>query len=416
MKLRLSPPLLEVSPELLWVLSRALAPAGAWTSPPVDPRQAWRLARALDMACRIGWRVPRSQLVTEVGEEIANRFASAYHDAAASAMVINAVAVEVAERLYRAGVAAVLLKSNALVLAGFTQVGARRFTDVDVLVPGDQAQQARALLQADGYSCADRWDGAHQLSSLYHPSRVMVEIHTRVKHMRLARGGGWARFEDLQRAGHLRPLAHPAGAMVPAPAFLAGHALIHGLVHHWRQVGDYPLMRLLGDLDDLSMHWRDESPLAEAVQPWLAAERVEAEGRAVLEVGDLLAPGGDAAGFGRSDRLGDNLFLRHVLASQFDRAYQDAVRAVAIFWVDNNRSWTGALARKVRNRLFLADASMARRYGRGRGRGRQALLRLLRPGELLFKSIVLLARYATYRWRGSEKRSIRVGGSAGSVS
>jgi len=415
MNLRLSPPLLEISPELLWVLTRALAPAAAWPPQPVDPRRAWRLAQRLDLACRIGWRIPRPQLVAEVGEEVASRFTSAYHDAAASAMVINAVAVEVAERLHRAGVAAVLLKSNALALAGYTPVGARRYTDVDVLVAGGQAQRARALLQADGYRCTDRWDGAHQLSSLYHPSRVMVEIHTHVKHMRLMRGGGWAGFEDLQRAGHFRPLAHPTGAMVPAPAFLAGHALIHGLVHHWRQVGDYPLMRLLGDLEDLASHWGDDPPLAEAVQPWLAAEGVEPQGRAVLELLDLLGAGGGTAAAGHIQRLGDNLFLRHVLACQFDRAYQDAVRAVAMLWVDTNRSWIGAMARKVRNRLLLTDASLARRYGPGGGRGRQALLRLLRPVELLFKFFGLLARYATYRWRASKSRTLGLGGSPGSV-
>lgn len=409
MNLRLIPPFVEMTPALQWVLTRAFAPVKAWPSAPVDGQLAWRLAAALDLACRIGFRVPREQLVGDLGKAVADRFGSEYHDAAASAMVVIAVAVQVVERFRGAGLPAVLLKSNALTLAGFTKVGARRFVDVDVLVPRRRAREAYSLLLESGYRATDQRDGAHQLASVFHPSGVMVEIHNQVKHMRMHCGGAWVDFEDLERAGHVRLLSNPAGILVPSPAFLAGHTLIHGLVHHWRQVGEYPLMRLLGDLGDIAGHWEGSLSLVEAVGPWLAAEAVSAEGQAVFEALQLLGAIGGAAAPARLDELSSNLFLRHVLASKYNGAYRNAVRAAAIFWVDRNRSSTLALVRKLRNRLFLSDASMTRRYGPQCGRVQQALLYFWRPFELFGKLCALLFKYGSYRRRSLQRRSISVG-------
>ncbi len=321
-------------------------------------------------------------------------------------MVINAVAVEVAERLDASRVAFVLLKSNALFLAACTMLGARRCMDVDVLIPSNRVHEVRALLLAGGYRAAKGRDGAHQLSPLFHPSGVMVELHTLVKHMRLTPGGGWVCLEDLERAGHLRPLPKFGAGFIPSPSFLAAHALIHGLVQHWRQVGDYPLLRLLGDVEDLSRQWENGSPLAESVSPWLAAEAVEAEGRAVFDALDFLANASSAATPDTREKLANNLFLRHVLASRYDAAYRDAVRAAAIFWVDSNRSRTVALARKIRNRLFLTEESTIRRYGPRKGPVGRVLLRLWRPLELVGKSFALLLKYWEYRFRSLDKRSI----------
>lgn len=408
MKLRLLPPRVEVSPELLWVLTRAFAPLLPWKGSHVEPAAAWRLAEAFDLSCRIGWRVPPGQLFAELGEEIAARFAERYHAAAASALLINAVTSEVMERIIQTGLPVVLLKSNALVLSGLTAVGARRFTDLDLLVPAGRAREVSSLLSGQGYRGSRHRDGAHQLSSLFHPTGVMVEIHTRVKHMRLGRGEGWVRLEDLESKGLLRALAGLAGGWIPSLEFLAGHALVHGVVQHWRQVGDYPLMRLLADLQDIEAKWEGSVPLEQAVVPWLAAEEAEVEGQAVMDLLRQLGAGAHGSGEEPSGKLGENVFLRHVAALRYDRAYQDAVRAAAALWVDTNRSRAVALARKVRNRLFLLPASVDRRYGARPTRFRRVLVHLWRPLDLLGKLFWLLARYARYRWRSLDRRSIRI--------
>lgn len=408
MKLLLVPPQVEVSPELLFVLTRAFSPLTPRGGGTVDPRRVWKLAEALDLSCRIGWRVPRVQLVQELGEDVATLFASRYHDAATSATVINAVTSEVVRHINQAGVPAVLLKSNALVMSGLTGVGARRFIDIDILVPAASAREVHCHLVAQGYRGGRHRDGAHQLSSLFHPAGVMVEIHTHVKHMRLAHGEGWVRFEDLESKGLLRPLPGMAGVRIPSLEFLAGHALIHGVVQHWRQVGDYPLMRLLADLADIKAHWEGIVPLEEAILPWLVAEQAEVEGQAVTNLMRQLGAGVPWRDGEQIRKLGDNLFLRHVVATRFDQAYQDAVRAAAALWVDTNLSPAEGLARKLRNRLFLSASSMDQRYRSGNRWIPRALFRFWRPFDLLGKFVWLIARYAFYRSRSLEKRTIRV--------
>jgi len=409
-RLPLIPPHVEVTPELLWVLSRAFSPLGSWSGPLPDRGGAWRLAEALDLSCRIGWRVPRTQLAREVGEEVASKFVAGYHDAAASALLIRAVAQEVASELRGAGFEGVLLKSNALALGGITAFGARRFMDVDILVPQQQAHEVRGVLVAKKYRSPRGRDGAHQLSSLFHPTGVMVEIHTHVKHMRLAHGEGWMRFEDLERGGLLHQLPGMAGIWIPSLEFLAGHALVHGVVQHWRQVGDYPLMRLPADLQDIEAGWQASSRLEEAIAPWLAAEKADVEGQAVMDLIRQLGAGVPWDDGNQIRKLGGNLFLRHVVATRFDREYQDAVRAASILWVDANRSHAVALARKLRNRLCLSPSSVRNRYGVREGNWVQILVSLWRPFDLAGKFCWLLMKYLLYRWRWSKERSIAVTG------
>lgn len=404
----MEPPQLEVGAPLAWALSRAFSPLAPWRGPRPAPEEAWEVARGLDVACRIGWRVPRQWLVEEVGEGLAARFLAAYHDTAARAMLVQRVATEVVERLAAADLPCALLKSNALTLGGYTPTGARAFCDVDALVPAQRAGDARQVLLASGFRRGRERDGGHQLAPISHPSGVTVELHTFVKHMRAPGGSGWASLEELRGHNLLCPAGRGDMVFIPVPAFLAGHALVHGLVQHWRQVDDYPLARVVGDLQDIRQRWEGPEPLAEVVQPWLAAEGVEKEGAAALALAETLAatPGEDGAAIGAL--VGENLFLRHVVAVRYDAAYRDAVRAAGALWVDVNRSWTVAFARKVRNRLLLSAPSVERRYGTGRGAWRWLRARCLRPLELLGKLLWLLGRYACYRLGHLERRQVGV--------
>ena len=391
--------------ELLWVLMRAFGTLDWESRRDPNPNEVWRLARDLDIDCRIGWRVVSGRLADELGEEIAGRFVQSYHAAAVEALLANAVAKEISVLAHRAGIQVIFLKSNALLLSGTTAVGARRLADIDVLVLGERYRDLQEVLRGSGFSASGSRDGTHQLSPLLHPSGLSVEVHTCVSHMRLGKGRHWVSARELQEGGWLESLSAPEGYLIPRPEFLAGHAIIHAVVQHWRQVGEYPLLRAVGDLLDLAGSAGSLDQLAEATCPWLARERALREGEAVVALAKALTAEGAPDCSARQRALESNFFLQHTIASMYNMEYRTAVRAAGVFWVDGNRSALVALARKVRNRLILDRKALEARYGPAGNPLRLIAWRIWRPFDLARKAVGFVRGYLRYRFtRGGRGR------------
>ena len=402
---RISPPPLAVTPELEWVLLRAFGPLATECKFTVDPKGTWSLAHDLDLDCRIGWRVGQEQLASELDDDTASLFLESYRGVAVWGLLANSVAKEVAGIAVRAGIELIFLKSNALLLTGISEVGARRLSDVDLLVDKGPSLDMQKMLRQAGYAGSSRNTSAHQLSSLTHRSGIAVEVHTSVRHMRTGRGSRWAQAGDLRKGGWLRPLPGMEGCWVPVNAFLAGHAIVHAVVQHWREVGEYPLLRAVGDLLDLAGSAGSLDQLAEAACPWLARECALREGETVVALAKALTAEGAPDCSARQRALESNFFLQHTIASMYNIEYRTAVKATGVFWVDGNRSALVALARKVRNRLILDREALEARYGPADSPLRLIAWRIWRPFDLARKAVGFVRAYLRYRFaRGGRGR------------
>jgi hypothetical protein len=337
------------------MLLRAFGPAGAPFPGVVDPAAALALARRFE-------------------EETAAGFARERARAAAVGMRLMAEARRVAEVAAGLGIPLACLKFAALEGTGLLAAGSRGACDIDLLAPGDRAEELWRALAAAGYRSSGLPEAEHQLPALAGSQGGVVEIHRHLPGVRLE-GGASATHEALDRAGLLLPLPDlPGRCAAPAPEVLAAHALVHGLGQHGYWPSSYSLLKMVADLLDLGS-------LTDRAAAWVERDVSAAEVAAARGLLRRLEAGEDPAGWtGPEEEL-----LRHVLAGRLDEEYAGSLRLGLFRPQPSERSRPAQLARAVLGAVFLSDAQIDAVYGKPRGRLGYLGRRLARPFDLLLR-------------------------------
>lgn len=332
--LRFHPPRLRPSSDLSWVLHRAFGPPDASLSPPAAPGQTLDLARDLDLLGRIASRVPGPRLRQDLGHDAFETVLDERRSIAAWALRVLRTARIVAEAADPLDLPVAFLKGAALHLAEHTPIAARNASDVDVLVPADRAQALHAALVARGFCSPGPSGSAHHLAPLVREDALPVEVHLRIPGCPLP-GSGPATHDSLDRAGLLRPLADlPGRARVPVPAFLAAHALVHGIEDHGFGPDRYPPLRMVCDLADLVSTSAADAPTRSAIRRLVGPEVSPLEFQAALDLVERLARGNPPTA---SDRTPECRLLAHLVAGALDDDYRDALRLRQIAWLFRHR-------------------------------------------------------------------------------
>jgi len=332
--LRFHPPRLRPSPDLSWVLHRAFGPPDASPSPPADPGRALDLARDLDLLGRIASRVPAPRLRQDLGHDAFEAALDERRSIAAWALRVLRTARFVAEAAETLDLPVAFLKGAAMHLAEHTPIAARCASDVDVLVPADRAATFHSALVARGFRSPGPSGSAHHLAPLVRDDALPVEVHLCVPGCPLP-GPDPATHDSLDRAGLLRPLGGlPGRARVPAPAFLAAHALVHGIEDHGFGPDRYPPLRMVCDLADLVSASVSDAPTRAAVRRLVGPEVSPLEFQAALDLVERLARGNPPTA---SDRTPECLLLAHLVAGALDDDYQEALRLRQVAWLLRHR-------------------------------------------------------------------------------
>ncbi|MEP6833626.1 MAG: nucleotidyltransferase family protein [Gemmatimonas sp.] len=144
-------------------------------------------------------------------------------------MRIDAQTIAVTSRLNDASISWALLKGQArrAAIARFPNADARQVSDVDLLVPKDQAQQAWQLLVAAGFRRVIdgpvEWSADHHLPTLIDDNNVAVELHTTTS-MAIAPEEAWRRVTTEAVAVEWSEIQ----TTVPSATELVWQALAHG--------------------------------------------------------------------------------------------------------------------------------------------------------------------------------------------
>ncbi len=353
------PPSGETSPEVAWLLRAAL---GSHPGPAPEGRDEviWRLAGRLGVQARIGSR--SAPAAGELSADLAARFAEARRRATATAMLYEAIALELARLAVRRGAPLVFLKGYALVAAGWVAPGSRSFADLDVLAPRAAAEALRADLLERGYRSWPVPANDQHLAPLEAPRGGALDLHFRLRGVQIGEQG-WASAEELIRSGRWRRLEElPGDCRVPDRGLTAAHLLAHGVEQHGLKPHTYPLLRMVADLVDLMPDdeaWerfgRQDFPL---VRQAVSTQELEAvRGLATDLLADRLPASGAPA-----------LLLAHLLAGASDPPYLRSLR--------RRQLWARLREARRGGRLlgYLAR-KLAERSGRGDGSGAPLRLR-----------------------------------------
>ena len=205
---------------------------------PREKSQEWRtlseapdLLRLLEYEGAELWVYRR---LRALGIESAPAFDQALREAAHRGTIltlrIDDAAAAVLTAFRDAGIPCVLIKGQARRAAAsiYPWADARTSSDVDLLLPADQARQGWDLLTDSGYTHASEpthsWAGLQHLPPVWNERRVAVEIHTSSS-PHVTASEAWARATD--RANQLNWMGLPV--IVPSATELLWHGLSHAL-------------------------------------------------------------------------------------------------------------------------------------------------------------------------------------------
>ena len=394
--IRFSPPPVPVSPELRWVLLRALGPSGESAPTGIDGQAALDLADRLDLTHRIGARQPAAVLHRELGPRLAGRIFARHETVRRWAQGLAALSERVAARAADLGVPAAALKFLALRLEGLAPDGLRRAGDLDILVPARDVKRLAEGLREIGLRELDFPPEEHALA-LGDPEERGVEIHRHVPGVSTDTAGQPATYESLDRAGLLQRHA-PSGFLLPRRDVLAAHLAVHGLVQHGWSPLAYPLFRMVCDLADLCI--APGTSLLEDARRWTTSQlgRDELEGLACLAARLRSADPALLAEAAAGDPA--RLLLRHFVAGALDPDYQESLRLRA--FAESARK--GGLLRHLLRAAWPTEAQLDLLYGPASHPASRLRRRLYRPLDLILRA----ARYAVaalrHRWRAGLER------------
>jgi hypothetical protein len=197
----------------------------------------WAAVAGLARAHDVGWWVMRALPPVVVPEAVRAVLAGGVRDVALDALAGARQLAELIRVLADAHVRAVAYKGPALAADVHGDAGARRFTDLDLLIAEADRDRAVAAARAAGYVSPagytpreervySRWEGATQLAR---GADWPVELHWRCQAPRY--GGPQDPADVVARA---RPCALGGDSVpVPSPEDLTVLLALHGVKHAW---------------------------------------------------------------------------------------------------------------------------------------------------------------------------------------
>jgi len=386
---RFHPPSFTLSAELRWVLARAFGPCdGSPPSGPLELQVAIEVAGALQLASRIASRQPEGRLAAEVGGELALLLQRRRRQDAARETAIDAGLGRVASHLDAHRLPFAPLKLAALMRGGYLAAGSRGGADVDILVPRSRISELREVLLKEGYRQSALGEPEHQLPSFFDPTGCMVEVHLVVLGVRIAESRRSAGYENLDRSGLLQSCEGPQGVLsMPKREVLAAHALAHGLAQHGARPGDYPLFRMVADLQDLGATGSEGDPVLAPVPAWLERTVKPDLVAAVAELIRCLSGPDPLPAEGPWLHSPAGILLRHFAAAALEPRYRRAL-ALAVLeprLSDHGAAWV--LSSTLFRALYPSRAALAALYGPNRSWPRLLGQRLWRPIDLAVRLV-----------------------------
>lgn len=379
-----APPRVTYDRDLRWVLARAFGPVAARSGDVASGDAAAALAERLDLAARIGARVPLPTLQMELGEAGAERCRLANRRAVALSLRQQELVGRVADVAHTLGLPIVLLKGAALLLGGHAPAGARAVADLDVLAAGGAAESLQTALRRHGFApCGEAYE--HHLAPLA-SDLGMVEVHRVLWGVCLHDRRQSASLEELAAAGLLRPApGFAAGVWLPVPSSLAAHAVLHGLVQHGLAPAAYPALRVLADLLDLGL--ADGTVSLAAVSPLVGRYVTPSELAVLVALCRVLAAGDldslvDAPADGAPRRL-----LDHLVAGQLDGAYARSLKRRLLERPFSDLPAAAARRAALRHALFPSRSELDALYGGPSGGFVRLLRRLRRPSDVALRAL-----------------------------
>ncbi len=382
---RFDPPAAEPSSELVWVLARAFGPVDTPRDDRVDRAVLFDLAERLGLTERIGARIPASVLYVEVGEMAAAEFAQAHGDAAALELASSGLCRKLGALGRELGLPIIVTKGAALRESGVTATGSRQACDIDVLTIASRLDDLYEALVCEGYRVSGMRAAEHELDALFHPSGLMVEIHRYLRGVRIA-GDRSATADDLLDNGLCRGSeSDPGGVLVPESQVLLAHVLVHGIAQHGNAPWSYPLLRMVGDVQDLGLDHEGWSSFLAREWRWIARDVSREEATSVWELGHRLGGGESAdAIIAGDDPVG--LMLSHMVAGTLDEEYQRSLRFSHLARPVAGTTVGHTLLRKVMTNLWLRRGEIDLIYGPQPNAGRYLAMRLWRPLDLALQA------------------------------
>ena len=394
--LRFSPPQVEITDELRWLLHRAFAvdSAAPMGTENIDADLAADLALRFHLAARIASRIPTELLTVEVGADTTGWIQQQHTKAAARFLVAESICRELGQMAQGLGVPIVFLKGAALHLDRKVTPGSRTMGDVDALVPESGARALQEALIEAGCDVFETRESEHQLQSLTHRLGLAIEVHKIIPGVRLE-GGSSATAESLIAGGLVRPVASLSGdSYLPSDDVMLAHLLVHGIAQHGMAPDAYPMARLLADLQDSRVRkdgWT-------AAFPWIERDVSRDEVDAIAELVHALETGEDPSAVLESGS-GAGIMLRHLLAGVLDDGYVRSMKFRSLGSTPTDRSPLERAATTIRGALFLKDVQVDILYGPPETRLGYWGWRLWRPFDLIGRSIRYGAAWARNRFR-----------------
>ncbi len=319
-RVRFRPPAIEPTAELVWLLLAAFSERFPDALDSDRESDALDLAHRLGLAAVIGARLRTATHSIALSGTLAEGFRRAHAHSAVRTALHERSARHVAEIAARRSIPLVFLKGFALFLSGRDRAGGRPIGDLDLLAPEGAANSLHAELQRCGYEAQGNYGNEHHLATLVSPDGGSIDLHFCIRGLSF-QGSRWATWNDLRERNALLPAeGYPGDCTLLNPGVQAAHLLAHGLAHHVWRPHTYPLLVLLGDLqellpdDDAWRHFLAEYRpilLGPVHEPELAAvQRLTLELRAGHLPDLAIRPPDDTA-----------IFLRHILAGYLEEKY-----------------------------------------------------------------------------------------------
>ncbi|MDX1502751.1 MAG: nucleotidyltransferase family protein [Thermoanaerobaculia bacterium] len=317
---RFRPPPGELSPELRAVVGLALAPAPP-DSEALDPDTLWELAGRLElreaMAGRLsGW--------PEGGGHgaLRERLRSWRRLCVARDLLHEEAARQVAAAAADHGLPVIWLKGFALRQAGIHPSGRRAHRDLDLLTSREGAPLLDRLLGERGWRRHGRESNEQHLPPLESPEGCYLDIHFRLRGVRLG-SRGWARAREVLEQPGTRAAEGVPGSSLPGHDLLAAHVLVHAVAQHGHRPASYGLLRAVDDLAALLPTGEAWRRFAAGPYRWIARSVSRRELDALATLTSALARGElpDPAEQPDADRL-----LRHAQAGATDPRYARSLR------------------------------------------------------------------------------------------
>jgi hypothetical protein len=384
---RFRPPEVAFGRELCWVLLRGFGPPEKPFSGTVDPEIVRALAAAFDLGPRIGSRIGQERLRAELGADTARQFLIASAAAEAQGKRIVRLAYKVAGVAAEASVPLVFLKFVALSFSGVVTAGSRSAADLDVMVAPEHVEPLARALRSNGFTMSGVPESDQHLAPFQNDSGAIVEVHSYVQGVRLARKRVFATAGELSSLGYLVPVPRvPGDCSIPNREVLAAHVIAHGIAHHGRKPQEYPLFRMVADLIDLGLASEDCEAVLEQITPWLEGEVSSEETEALRSLCVGLSVGNEGLFTSVEEVRPEVLLLRHLVAGATDSKYTQSLQVSAFLGRVSHLPRPVAIARALGHAVFLSRVQVDKIYGRQSSSLGYLRRQILRPFDLLVQA------------------------------